>query len=63
MGLKIEAKCDFCSKPAIADGKIKNGGWAYLCKDHLRIMGYPLSEYLVTYIDGRDNKPTKLSEV
>lgn len=61
--LRIDAKCDFCDNKAIADGKTKYGVWGYMCKNHLILNGYPLSEYLTTYIDGRDTRPTNRSEI
>ena len=27
-----QEKCDICGKPAVYDGKTKNGPWGYLCQ-------------------------------
>ena len=35
-------KCDFCDKPAYADGKTTMGPWAYMCKTHFDMYGVGL---------------------
>ena len=58
--MKLDRNCDICSKQkAVADGKTKQGPWAYMCQNCLDKYGYPNSKGLVTYIDGRDNKKSK----
>lgn len=35
----IKAKCDFCGKPALYDGKTRLGPWAYMCQEHFDALG------------------------
>lgn len=35
----IVAKCDFCDKQAVYDGKTTLGPWAYMCEAHRRQYG------------------------
>lgn len=35
-------KCDFCGKEAKYDGKVRGGGWAYMCEHCFRGKGVKL---------------------
>lgn len=42
----ISAKCDFCHKPAVYDGKTQMGPWAYMCEDCRKRYGVAKAAYM-----------------
>lgn len=49
----MNATCNFCTQPAIYDGKTIMGPWAYMCEFHFGECG--LSNKLVSVLAEIDN--------
>lgn len=54
----ITAKCDFCDRQAIYDGKTVFGPWAYLCEEHRKKVGVQ-DERFMTRLSNIDMTPKK----
>ncbi len=54
----ITAKCDFCDRQAIYDGKTVFGPWAYLCEEHRKKVGVQ-DERFMTRLSNIDVSPKK----
>lgn len=54
----ITAKCDFCDRQAIYDGKTVFGPWAYLCEEHRQKVGVQ-DERFMTRLPNIDLTPKK----
>lgn len=58
----ISAKCDFCSKQALYDGKTIFGPWAYMCEEHRKRCGVS-DERLINRLTDVDPTPKKCCSV
>lgn len=54
----ITAKCDFCDRQAVYDGKTIFGPWAYLCEEHRQKVGVQ-DERFITRLSNIDTSPKK----